>query len=207
MPAQEETGEAAQAEKTEEVKPAKKVPSGKQSADAVDKEETVYAKADAVRSALMDSGLSAEEIENAAASAQAAAEAGADPNGIISEKQNLIHEEAEQARIALSGIVQLEIPQIQAETEDVAGIASDMQKQLEILSGAAEGMSGAGAQFEQLQNALAELKTGVAGLTQGSESLSKGVAAYTGAVSQISEGVNALCEGSDALASGGQAMN
>ena len=164
------------------------------------------AAADAVRSALIDSGLSEEEIENAAASARAAAEAGADPDGIISEKQNQIHEEAEQARIALSGIVQLEIPQIQAETGDAAGIASDMQKQLEILSGAAEGMSGAGDQFEQLQNALAELKTGVAGLTQGSKSLSTGVAAYTGAVSQISEGVNALCEGSGALASGGQAM-
>ena len=48
VPAQEETAEAAQAEKAaEEVKPAKKAPGGKLSADAADKEETVYAKADA----------------------------------------------------------------------------------------------------------------------------------------------------------------
>ena len=84
---------------------------------------------------------------------------------------------------------------------------ADMQKQLEILSGAAQGISGLGTQMGQLQTAIGNLKEAVSGLAKGSSALSEGVSAYTEAVSGISEGAAALSEGFGTYSSGGQSLS
>lgn len=165
------------------------------------------AAADAVRQALEGSGLSEEMIENAAESARSAAAAGIDLSGITADAQGQITASAEKAAASLENIPSLEIPQIQAETGDISATIADMQKQLEILSGAAQGISGLGTQMGQLQTAIGNLKEAVSGLAKGSSALSEGVSAYTEAVSGISEGAAALSEGFGTYSSGGQSLS
>ena len=165
------------------------------------------AAADAVRQALEGSGLSEDIIENAAEGARNAAAAGIDLTGITADAQGQITAQAEQASASLDAIPSLEIPQIQAETGDISATITDMQKQLEILSGAAKSMSGLGTQMEQLQTVIGNLKEAVSGLAKGSSALSEGVSAYTKAVSGISDGAAALCEGFGTYSTGGQSLS
>lgn len=178
-----------------------------QSAAQQAREQAGAAAADAVRQTLEGSGLSEEIIDNTAESARSAAAAGIDLSGIAADTQGQIAASAEQASASLDTIPSLEVPQIQAETGDISATIADMQKQLEILSGAAQGISGLETHMGQLEASLGKLKESVSGLTQGSKALADGVSAYTEAVSGISEGVSALCEGYDSFTSGGQALS
>lgn len=153
----------------------------------------------AVEAALEGTDLSDEE--KAAIKEQVAESI--DVSGTTSEIQGHISAAEEK----LGSIPALEIPELSVDAGGIMDIVSDMQMQMAVLAGYAEGLSEMAGNLSGMGASLEALRDGVGQLAGGSKQLTEGIAAFNQGIAQLYEGSVALNDGATALTTAGNELN
>ena len=160
----------------------------------------------ALKKALENYGLSAEQIQAAAGEVKAEVNGALDQISVSDEAKAQI----KKAKEALEAIPTITIPEVSLDTGKLTETLNDMQKQMKILAGYSTTLGTvsqtAAASLQELQTGLTALQTGTAQLQEGSGQLEAGVAAFGEGIQQLYQGSTALHQGSGQLSSAGTAL-
>lgn len=160
----------------------------------------------AMKKALENYGLSAEQIQAAAGEVKTEVNGALDQISVSDEAKAQI----KKAKEALEAIPTITIPEVSLDTGKLAEALNDMQKQMKILAGYSTTLGTvsqtAAAALQELQTGLTALQTGTAQLQEGSGQLEAGVAAFGEGIQQLYQGSTALHQGSGQLSSAGTAL-
>ena len=160
----------------------------------------------AMKKALENSGLSAEQIQAAAGEVKTEVNGALDQISVSDEAKAQI----KKAKEALEAIPTITIPEVSLDTGKLTETLNDMQKQMKILAGYSTTLGTvsqtAAAALQELQTGLTALQTGTAQLQEGSGQLEAGVAAFGEGIQQLYQGSTALHQGSGQLSSAGTAL-
>ena len=164
-------------------------------------------KADAaMKKALENYGLSAEQIQVAAGEVKTEVNGALDQISVSDEAKAQI----KKAKEALEAIPTITIPEVSLDTGKLTETLNDMQKQMKILAGYSTTLGTvsqtAAAALQELQTGLTALQTGTAQLQEGSGQLEAGVSAFGAGIQQLYQGSTALHQGSGQLSSAGTAL-
>lgn len=160
----------------------------------------------AMKKALENYGLSAEQIQTAAGEVKTEVNGALDQISVSDEAKAQI----KKAKEALEAIPTITIPEVSLDTGKLTETLNDMQKQMKILAGYSTTLGTvsqtAAAALQELQTGLTALQTGTAQLQEGSGQLEAGVAAFGEGIQQLYQGSTALHQGSGQLSSAGTAL-
>ena len=160
----------------------------------------------AMKKALENYGLSAEQIQAAAGEVKTEVNGALDQISVSDEAKAQI----KKAKEALEAIPTITIPEVSLDTGKLTETLNDMQKQMKILAGYSTTLGTvsqtAAAALQELQTGLTALQTGTAQLQEGSGQLEAGVAAFGEGIQQLYQGSTALHQGSGQLSSAGTAL-
>ena len=160
----------------------------------------------AMKKALENYGLSAEQIQAAAGEVKTEVNGALDQISVSDEAKAQI----KKAKEALEAIPTITIPEVSLDTGKLTETLNDMQKQMKILAGYSTTLGTvsqtAAAALQELQTGLTTLQTGTAQLQEGSGQLEAGVAAFGEGIQQLYQGSTALHQGSGQLSSAGTAL-
>lgn len=160
----------------------------------------------AMKKALENYGLSAEQIQVAAGEVKTEVNGALDQISVSDEAKAQI----KKAKEALEAIPTITIPEVSLDTGKLTETLNDMQKQMKILAGYSTTLGTvsqtAAAALQELQTGLTALQTGTAQLQEGSGQLEAGVAAFGEGIQQLYQGSTALHQGSGQLSSAGTAL-
>lgn len=160
----------------------------------------------AMKKALENYGLSAEQIQAAAGEVKTEVNGAMDQISVSDEAKAQI----KKAKEALEAIPTITIPEVSLDTGKLTETLNDMQKQMKILAGYSTTLGTvsqtAAAALQELQSGLTALQTGTAQLQEGSGQLEAGVAAFGEGIQQLYQGSTALHQGSGQLSSAGTAL-
>lgn len=160
----------------------------------------------AMKKALENYGLSAEQIQAAAGEVKTEVNGAMDQISVSDEAKAQI----KKAKEALEAIPTITIPEVSLDTGKLTETLNDMQKQMKILAGYSTTLGTvsqtAAAALQELQTGLTALQTGTAQLQEGSGQLEAGVAAFGEGIQQLYQGSTALHQGSGQLSSAGTAL-
>lgn len=160
----------------------------------------------AMKKALENYGLSAEQIQVAAGEVKTEVNGALDQISVSDEAKAQI----KKAKEALEAIPTITIPEVSLDTGKLTETLNDMQKQMKILAGYSTTLGTvsqtAAAALQELQNGLTALQTGTAQLQEGSGQLEAGVSAFGAGIQQLYQGSTALHQGSGQLSSAGTAL-
>lgn len=160
----------------------------------------------AMKKALENYGLSAEQIQAAAGEVKTEVNGAMDQISVSDEAKAQI----KKAKEALEAIPTITIPEVSLDTGKLTETLNDMQKQMKILAGYSTTLGTvsqtAAAALQELQTGLTALQTGTAQLQEGSGQLEAGVAAFGAGIQQLYQGSTALHQGSGQLSSAGTAL-
>ena len=160
----------------------------------------------AMKKALENYGLSAEQIQAASGEVKTEVNGALDQISVSDEAKAQI----KKAKEALEAIPTITIPEVSLDTGKLTETLNDMQKQMKILAGYSTTLGTvsqtAAAALQELQTGLTALQTGTAQLQEGSGQLEAGVAAFGEGIQQLYQGSTALHQGSGQLSSAGTAL-
>lgn len=160
----------------------------------------------AMKKALENYGLSAEQIQAASGEVKTEVNGALDQISVSDEAKAQI----KKAKEALEAIPTITIPEVSLDTGKLTETLNDMQKQMKILAGYSTTLGTvsqtAAAALQELQSGLTALQTGTAQLQEGSGQLEAGVAAFGEGIQQLYQGSTALHQGSGQLSSAGTAL-
>ncbi|CDD99464.1 x-X-X-Leu-X-X-Gly heptad repeats [Roseburia sp. CAG:471] len=160
----------------------------------------------AMKKALENYGLSAEQIQVAAGEVKTEVNGALDQISVSDEAKAQI----KKAKEALEAIPTITIPEVSLDTGKLTETLNDMQKQMKILAGYSTTLGTvsqtAAAALQELQTGLTALQTGTAQLQEGSGQLEAGVSAFGAGIQQLYQGSTALHQGSGQLSSAGTAL-
>ena len=160
----------------------------------------------AMKKALENYGLSAEQIQAASGEVKTEVNGALDQISVSDEAKAQI----KKAKEALEAIPTITIPEVSLDTGKLTETLNDMQKQMKILAGYSTTLGTvsqtAAAALQELQTGLTTLQTGTAQLQEGSGQLEAGVAAFGEGIQQLYQGSTALHQGSGQLSSAGTAL-
>ena len=160
----------------------------------------------AMKKALENYGLSAEQIQAAAGEVKTEVNGALDQISVSDEAKAQI----KKAKEALEAIPTITIPEVSLDTGKLTETLNDMQKQMKILAGYSTTLGTvsqtAAAALQELQTGLTALQTGTAQLQEGSGQLEAGVAAFGEGIQQLYQGSTALHQGSGQLSSAETAL-
>lgn len=160
----------------------------------------------AMKKALENYGLSAEQIQVAAGEVKTEVNGALDQISVSDEAKAQI----KKAKEALEAIPTITIPEVSLDTGKLTETLNDMQKQMKILAGYSTTLGTvsqtAAAALQELQTGLTALQTGTAQLQEGSGQLEAGVSAFGEGIQQLYQGSTALHQGSGQLSSAGTAL-
>lgn len=160
----------------------------------------------AMKKALENYGLSAEQIQAASGEVKTEVNGALDQISVSDEAKAQI----KKAKEALEAIPTITIPEVSLDTGKLTETLNDMQKQMKILAGYSTTLGTvsqtAVAALQELQIGLTALQTGTAQLQEGSGQLEAGVAAFGEGIQQLYQGSTALHQGSGQLSSAGTAL-
>ena len=160
----------------------------------------------AMKKALENYGLSAEQIQAASGEVKTEVNGALDQISVSDETKAQI----KKAKEALEAIPTITIPEVSLDTGKLTETLNDMQKQMKILAGYSTTLGTvsqtAAAALQELQTGLTALQTGTAQLQEGSGQLEAGVAAFGEGIQQLYQGSTALHQGSVQLSSAGTAL-
>ena len=160
----------------------------------------------AMKKALENYGLSAEQIQAASGEVKTEVNGALDQISVSDEAKAQI----KKAKEALEAIPTITIPEVSLDTGKLTETLNDMQKQMKILAGYSTTLGTvsqtAAAALQELQTGLTALQTGTAQLQEGSGQLEAGVAAFGEGIQQLYQGSTTLHQGSGQLSSAGTAL-
>lgn len=160
----------------------------------------------AMKKALENYGLSAEQIQAASGEVKTEVNGALDQISVSDEAKAQI----KKAKEALEAIPTITIPEVSLDIGKLTETLNDMQKQMKILAGYSTTLGTvsqtAAAALQELQTGLTALQTGTAQLQEGSGQLEAGVAAFGEGIQQLYQGSTALHQGSGQLSSAGTAL-